>query len=399
NTVRNSGAMIEVSGNSTLTGDYVTLHTDLTGGNARGLPVYLNATNITADNDISLTGRSQSVTTTQTGADGTETSVTASPDTVQIELRGAGNSLTSINGNITIKNDGSSIADGVFLNGTADAKVALNAVNGTIILTGSSVNGTGVNVQNATLNATKAVIRGNSTSDTTSGSGFSLTNVTLGSSLSDLTNVTLSSAGSGAGAINILDSSVVNSSNRDTLLNMTIGGMTTVDMSGTAIYENATQAWVQDYGNASAPNNGWIFSNTTVNAASADLKGVGFNHSNLTINNGSLNITNNASSSLANNNITVTNGSFSVLAKAGSLSLSGTNITANNISVQVNRGGVLLNGAVVTSAVGGVDVVAGLGDINLSTSGITANTDISLRAMSGGVDLTNGTLNSSSGAV
>ncbi|MCT7126147.1 filamentous hemagglutinin N-terminal domain-containing protein, partial [Salmonella enterica subsp. enterica serovar Pomona] len=222
NTVRNSGAMIEVSGNSTLTGDYVTLHTDLTGGNARGLPVYLNATNITADNDISLTGRSQSVTTTQTGADGTETSVTASPDTVQIELRGAGNSLTSINGNITIKNDGSSIADGVFLNGTADAKVALNAVNGTIILTGSSVNGTGVNVQNATLNATKAVIRGNSTSDTTSGSGFSLTNVTLGSSLSDLTNVTLSSAGSGAGAINILDSSVVNSSNRDTLLNMTI---------------------------------------------------------------------------------------------------------------------------------------------------------------------------------
>ncbi|MMT24503.1 filamentous hemagglutinin N-terminal domain-containing protein, partial [Salmonella enterica subsp. enterica serovar Oranienburg] len=399
NTVRNSGAMIEVSGNSTLTGDYVTLHTDLTGGNARGLPVYLNATNITADNDISLTGRSQSVTTTQTGADGTETSVTASPDTVQIELRGAGNSLTSINGNITIKNDGSSIADGVFLNGTADAKVALNAVNGTIILTGSSVNGTGVNVQNATLNATKAVIRGNSTSDTTSGSGFSLTNVTLGSSLSDLTNVTLSSAGSGAGAINILDSSVVNSSNRDTLLNMTIGGMTTVDMSGTAIYENATQAWVQDYGNASAPNNGWIFSNTTVNAASADLKGVGFNHSNLTINNGSLNITNNASSSLAYNNITVTNGSFSVLAKAGSLSLSGTNITANNISVQVNRGGVLLNGAVVSSAVGGVDVVAGLGDINLSTSGITANTDISLRAMSGGVDLTNGTLNSSSGAV
>ncbi|MCT7108510.1 filamentous hemagglutinin N-terminal domain-containing protein, partial [Salmonella enterica] len=230
NTVRNSGAMIEVSGNSTLTGDYVTLHTDLTGGNARGLPVYLNATNITADNDISLTGRSQSVTTTQTGADGTETSVTASPDTVQIELRGAGNSLTSINGNITIKNDGSSIADGVFLNGTADAKVALNAVNGTIILTGSSVNGTGVNVQNATLNATKAVIRGNSTSDTTSGSGFSLTNVTLGSSLSDLTNVTLSSAGSGAGAINILDSSVVNSSNRDTLLNMTIENLTSVNM-------------------------------------------------------------------------------------------------------------------------------------------------------------------------
>ncbi|EAO0598994.1 hypothetical protein O5M67_004743, partial [Salmonella enterica] len=176
-------------------------------------------------------------------------------------------------------------------------------------------------------------------------------------------------------------------------------GMTTVDMSGAAIYENATQAWVQDYGNASAPNNGWVFSNTTVNAASADLKGVGFNHSNLTINNGNLNITNNASSSLANNNITVTNGSFSVLAKAGSLSLSGTNITANNISVQVNRGGVLLNGAVVNSTVGGLDIVAGLGDINVSTSCITAVNNVSLRAMTGAADLTNAALNSSTGAV
>ncbi|EAW0619748.1 hypothetical protein EA088_24740, partial [Salmonella enterica subsp. enterica serovar Minnesota] len=302
-----------------------------------------------------------------------------------------GGTLNSSEGNISVSAVSTTSADGISLSDNGN----ISAANGTVTLQGSSATGAGVRVSNAAIYAQKAVISGNSST----GYGFSLTNVTLGSNLSDLTNVTLSSAGSGAGAINILDSSVVNSSNRDTLLNMTIGGMTTVDMSGTAIYENATQAWVQDYGNASAPNNGWIFSNTTVNAASADLKGVGFNHSNLTINNGSLNITNNASSSLADNNITVTNGSFSVLAKAGSLSLSGTNITANNISVQVNRGGVLLNGAVVSSAVGGVDVVAGLGDINLSTSGITANTDISLRAMSGGVDLTNGTLNSSSGAV
>ncbi|ECW3064179.1 filamentous hemagglutinin N-terminal domain-containing protein, partial [Salmonella enterica subsp. enterica serovar Rubislaw] len=189
NTVRNAGSMIEVSGNSTLTGNNVTLHTELQGGNAAGLPVYLNRVNITADGDISLTGMSQQVTTIQTGEDGEETTVTTSPDTAQIELRGANNTLNSANGNITIENNGSSKLDGVFLNGTSDAKVALNAVNGTIILAGSSVNGTGVNVQNTTLNATKAVIRGNSTSDTTSGSGFSLTNVTLGSSLSDLTNV------------------------------------------------------------------------------------------------------------------------------------------------------------------------------------------------------------------
>ncbi|ELC3309192.1 filamentous hemagglutinin N-terminal domain-containing protein, partial [Salmonella enterica] len=349
NTVRNSGAMIEVSGNSTLTGDYVTLHTDLTGGNARGLPVYLNATNITADNDISLTGRSQSVTTTQTGADGTETSVTASPDTVQIELRGAGNSLTSINGNITIKNDGSSIADGVFLNGTADAKVALNAVNGTIILTGSSVNGTGVNVQNATLNATKAVIRGNSTSDTTSGSGFSLTNVTLGSSLSDLTNVTLSSAGSGAGAINILDSSVVNSSNRDTLLNMTIENLTSVNMDGTAIYNNAT-AWNKSYETETNPNAGWIFENTSVNASSADLKGVGFINAAINISNGSLNITNNGAAVLSDSNVTVSGGNISIVSGAGKADL--TNATLNSSS-----------GAVSVTAKGG-DFLLGAGNIS-----------------------------------
>ncbi|EAP4097314.1 hypothetical protein EA567_25000, partial [Salmonella enterica subsp. enterica serovar Oranienburg] len=338
-----------------------------------GLPVYLNATNITADNDISLTGRSQSVTTTQTGADGTETSVTASPDTVQIELRGAGNSLTSINGNITIKNDGSSIADGVFLNGTADAKVALNAVNGTIILTGSSVNGTGVNVQNATLNATKAVIRGNSTSDTTSGSGFSLTNVTLGSNLSDLTNVTLSSAGSGAGAINILDSSVVNSSNRDTLLNMTIENLTSVNMDGTAIYNNAT-AWNKSYETETNPNAGWIFENTSVNASSADLKGVGFINAAINISNGSLNITNNGAAVLSDSNVTVSGGNISIVSGAGKADL--TNATLNSSS-------------------GAVSVTAKGGDFLLGAGNISAVNNITLNA-SGKADLTNATLNSSS---
>ncbi|EBG7569074.1 filamentous hemagglutinin N-terminal domain-containing protein, partial [Salmonella enterica] len=302
-----------------------------------------------------------------------------------------GGTLNSTAGNISVSAVSTTSADGISLSDNG----SVSAANGTVTLQGSSATGVGVKVYNATLNASSLAVNGSSQS----GNGFSLTNVTLGSSLSDLTNVTLSSAGSGAGATNILDSSVVTASNRDTLMNMIIGGMTTVDMCGTAIYENGTQAWVKDYGNASAPNNGWIFSNTTVNAASADLKGVGFNHSNLTINNGNLNITNNASSSLANNNITVTNGSFSVLAKAGSLSLSGTNITANNISVQVNRGGVLLNGAVVNSTVGGLDIMAGLGDINVSTSCITAVNNVSLLAMAGGVDLTNGTLNSSAGAV
>ncbi|EJS8185512.1 filamentous hemagglutinin N-terminal domain-containing protein, partial [Salmonella enterica] len=376
NTVRNGGAMIEVSGNSTLTGDYVTLHTDLTGGNARGLPVYLNATNITADNDISLTGMSQSVTTTQTGEDGTETSVTASPDTGQIELRGAGNSLTSINGNIAIENDGSSIADGVFLNGTADSQVKL-AANGTISLKGSSVNGTGVKVQNATLNASKADIQGNSTSATTSGVGFSLTNVTLGSSLSDLTNVSLSSAGSGAGAINILDSSVVNSSNRDTLLNMTIENLTSVDMNGTAIYNNAT-AWNKSYETETNPNTGWIFENTSVNASSAELSGVGFINAAINISNGSLNITNNGAAVLSDSNVTVSGGNISIVSGAGKADL--TNTTLN-------------------STAGAVSVTAKGGDLTLGAGNISAVNDITLNAAAGVVSIGAANLMSVNGGI
>ncbi|EBO9885206.1 filamentous hemagglutinin N-terminal domain-containing protein, partial [Salmonella enterica] len=378
----NGGGKVVISGNKgvrldTSTGDIllkaasvetnsVTLNSSAGAVNvtAQGGDFLLGAGNISAQTDITLNASGKADLTNAT--------------------------LNSTAGNISVSAVSTTSADGISLSDNG----SVSAANGTVTLQGSSATGAGVKVYNATLNALSLAVNGSSQS----GNGFSLTNVTLGSSLSDLTNVTLSSAGSGAGATNILDSSVVTASNRDTLMNMTIGGMTTVDMCGTAIYENGTQAWVKDYGNASAPNNGWIFSNTTVNAASADLKGVGFNHSNLTINNGNLKITNNASSSLANNNITVTNGSFSVLAKAGSLSLSGTNITANNISVQVNRGGVLLNGAVVNSTVGGLDIMAGLGDINVSTSCITAVNNITLNA-SGKADLTNGTLNSSSGAV
>ncbi|ELM0421703.1 filamentous hemagglutinin N-terminal domain-containing protein, partial [Salmonella enterica] len=409
----NGGGKVVISGNKgvrldTSTGDIllkaasvetnsVTLNSSAGAVNvtAQGGDFLLGAGNISAQTDITLNASGK--------ADLTNGTLNSSAGAVNVTaqggdfLLGAGNisaqtditlnasgkadlnggTLNSTAGNISVSAVSTTSADGISLSDNG----SVSAANGTVTLQGSSATGVGVKVYNATLNASSLAVNGSSQS----GNGFSLTNVTLGSSLSDLTNVTLSSAGSGAGATNILDSSVVTASNRDTLMNMIIGGMTTVDMCGTAIYENGTQAWVKDYGNASAPNNGWIFSNTTVNAASADLKGVGFNHSNLTINNGNLNITNNASSSLANNNITVTNGSFSVLAKAGSLSLSGTNITANNISVQVNRGGVLLNGAVVNSTVGGLDIMAGLGDINVSTSCITAVNNVSLLAMAGGV--------------
>ncbi|EJR8724092.1 filamentous hemagglutinin N-terminal domain-containing protein, partial [Salmonella enterica] len=399
NTVRNGGSMIEVSGNSTLTGNNVTLHTELQGGNAAGLPVYLNRVNITADGDISLTGMSQQVTTIQTGEDGEETTVTTSPDTAQIELRGANNTLTSANGNITIENNGSSKLDGVFLNGTSDAKVALNAVNGTIILAGSSVNGTGVNVQNTTLNATKAVIRGNSTSDTTSGSGFSLTNVTLGDNLSDLTNVTLSSNGSGAGATNILDSSVVNNSNRDTLLNMTIENLTSVNMNGTAIYNNTSAAWDKSYETADNPNAGWIFENTSVNATSANLSGVGFINAAINITSGSLNITNNGAAVLSNSTVNVSSGNVSIVSGAGQADLAKTNITAQGNITLTTPGQADLTNATLNSSAGAVNVTAQGGNLTLGAGNISAQTDITLNAAAGVVSIGAANLTSVNGGI
>ncbi|EAP4203504.1 hypothetical protein EA543_26965, partial [Salmonella enterica subsp. enterica serovar Poona] len=131
NTVRNGGAMIEVSGNSTLTGDYVTLHTDLTGGNAGGLPVYLNATNITADNDISITSNLSGATSTGMSA---------------IELRN-NNTLNATAGNITISNlrTDTGAGNGVFLNGSSAGAVSLTA--GKDIILNGSVGGKGNGVQ------------------------------------------------------------------------------------------------------------------------------------------------------------------------------------------------------------------------------------------------------------
>ncbi|WP_439848580.1 hypothetical protein, partial [Salmonella enterica] len=126
----------------------------------------------------------------------------------------------------------------IILNGSVGGKgggvqvtnATLNS-SGNLTLTGhSATTGTGVAVTGSTLNAASANITGSSKS----GIGFSLTNTTLQGDLSDLMNVTLSSKGSGAGATNKLGSSVVNTSNRDTLLNMTIENLTSVDMNGTA---------------------------------------------------------------------------------------------------------------------------------------------------------------------
>ncbi|ECP9827457.1 filamentous hemagglutinin N-terminal domain-containing protein [Salmonella enterica] len=369
-TVRNAGSMLELSGNSTLTGRDLIMRTTLEGGNATGLPVFLNNATLNASHDITLSGVAHPVTTNTTADDGTVTTNTTTPALAAIELRGAGNVLTA-GGNITIENPASGNSNGVYLNGNASGKAQLTA-GGTITLNGSSAgNGAGVLVNNSILNASQAVITGSSST----GKGFSLTNTTLEGSLTDLANATFSSAGAGAGVTNLLDGSVVTSSNRDTMLGKSIENMTSIDMGGTAIFDDSAKdnkGWTHNYTHADNPNGGWIFNNTTVTAGGdVMLGGVGFTNSTVNVSSGNLSIDNNSAALLTGTTITVGDGAVNVHAGAGNIDLSKGNISAKgDITLQTDNGSISILG---TSATAIASITSDSGNISITSNTATGN--------------------------
>ncbi|EHM1734440.1 hypothetical protein KFT39_004800, partial [Salmonella enterica] len=138
-----------------------------------------------------------------------------------------------------------------------------------------------------------------------------MTNTHLLGSLKNLTNVTFSSAGSGVGVFNVLDNSIAdNETLRDTLFAKNIENMTSVDMNGTAIFddtEKSDKGWNKDYTH-DGKTPGWIFNNTTVNAGGdVTLKGVGFTNSTVSVTSGNLSITNTGPAPLTGTNVTVSN--------------------------------------------------------------------------------------------
>ncbi|HGK5198663.1 TPA: filamentous hemagglutinin N-terminal domain-containing protein, partial [Salmonella enterica subsp. enterica serovar Newport] len=336
-TVRNGGIMVGVRNGSTLTGNNVSLNMVLSGANASYLPVFINGATITAKNDINI---------------GSSVNDGARP--VQIEIRGSGNSLTAQAGNITLTNNMNGSSAAILLNGSGSrSDITLSALNGSLSLNGSSATGTGVSITSATLSAQRADIHGQSTDNNSTANGFSITNATLGGGLADLVNVTLSSSGSGAGVTNVLDSSVVTDANRDTLLGKSIDNMTAVDMNGTAIFNDSTQAWEKTYQTDAHPNAGWIFNNTTVNADSVNVTGVGFTNSSLNITSGDLVINNNGSVMLTNSVINALQGAVKANANGGGITLGAGSITAKgDINLQASNA-VSMKGATVSSSAGG----------------------------------------------
>ncbi|ECF7605528.1 filamentous hemagglutinin N-terminal domain-containing protein [Salmonella enterica] len=131
-TVRNGGSMIDIGNNSNLTGDNITTLTTQNGINGKGLPLYMHGATLQADGNISLSGVS--------GGGATPS---------QLELRGAGNRLTSVNGNISLISDKS----GVLINATGSSKANLTS-RGNITFSGNGGSSLGVGIINASINAT-----------------------------------------------------------------------------------------------------------------------------------------------------------------------------------------------------------------------------------------------------
>ncbi|EAA7989078.1 hypothetical protein BRR55_25460, partial [Salmonella enterica] len=292
--------------------------------------------------------------------------------------------ITSSNGAVSLSGMAQKGSNGLTL-----TNANITASNG-ITLNGTTETGAGVSVTGSNLSAPSLGVNGVAS---VSGTGFSLATSHLLGGLTDLVNVSLSSAGSAAGAINLLDGSIVNDANRDTLMAKRIENMTSLDMGGQTIFDDSAKTdkgWTQDYSLADLPSHGWIFTNTSVTAGGdVNLKGAGFSNATVTVNNGNLNI-NGGSVPLTGSTITVKDGAVNVHAGVGNIDLSKSNISAKgDITLQADGGSIAISGtsttvkSSITSAEGNISAVA----YNPSTGGVT------------GISVTNAQLNAEQGNI
>ncbi|EJC6676753.1 filamentous hemagglutinin N-terminal domain-containing protein [Salmonella enterica] len=134
-TVRNGGSMIDIGNNSNLHGDNISIVATQDGSNSKSLPVYMHGATLLADGNISLSG---------VGTGG------ATP--AQLELRGAGNTLKTTSGDISIISGNSS----VLINATGSSRANITS-GGNITITGNGGRALGVGVINASVNATNNI--------------------------------------------------------------------------------------------------------------------------------------------------------------------------------------------------------------------------------------------------
>nr|EGA8138178.1 filamentous hemagglutinin N-terminal domain-containing protein [Salmonella enterica] len=375
NTTVNAGGNVELKGvgftNSTVT---------VSKGNLKiinGGPVLLNGSEVTVDGsvDIHSSEAGISLNSVKKGDKVNKGSITAKGNIsltanngfVHV-IGGDGepdrSSITSEEGSISVKavcgNEQACNGSGISLQ-----KSTLTAALGKITLDGTSEwnsdKASGVKVENSTLEAQTLELKGVSTKQ---GTGFALTNTTLNGGLISPGNVTLSSVGSAAGVINRLDRGIVNLFGYKSMLeNWHPENMTQIDMDGDVLHDDQTKGWTVDYSSPGAPNGGWIFDNTKVIAGGdVDLRGVGFTNSTVTVNHGSLKITNGGPVLLNGSTVTV-DGSVDIHSSEAGISLNGVNKGTKEKPV-VNKGSIIAGGNIILTADKGPVQVVGVNDGN-----------------------------------
>lgn len=302
-----------------------------------GQAVVMSGVNLTTGGDVDITGLAKNLTTGGLGA--------ASSSGVQL----SGSNISSTGGNITLTGTAGTHVSHTSISSLQVSNSTLTT-NNALTLNGTTETTTGVKVTGSTLSAATLNVNGVAR---VQGTGFSLATSQLLGGLADLTNVSLSSAGSAAGAQNVLDNSIVNDANRDTLLAKRIENMTSVEMNGTAIFDDSAKSdkgWTHDYSSVDTPNGGWIFNNTSVTAGGdVNLKGVAFTNATVTVSNGSLTLDNGGAVPLTGTTVTVNDGAVSVHSGGGNIDLTKGNISAKrDITLKTDNGTVLISGANAT---------------------------------------------------
>ncbi|EKD5118452.1 filamentous hemagglutinin N-terminal domain-containing protein [Salmonella enterica] len=317
-----------------------------------GQAVVMSGVNLTTGGDVDITGLAKNLTTGGLGA--------ASSSGVQL----SGSNISSIGGNITLTGTAGTDVSHPSISSLQVSNSTLTT-NNALTLNGTTETTTGVKVTGSTLSAATLNVNGVAR---VQGTGFSLATSQLLGGLADLTNVSLSSAGSAAGAQNVLDNSIVNDANRDTLLAKRIENMTSVEMNGTAIFDDSAKSdkgWTHDYSSVDTPNGGWIFNNTSVTAGGdVNLKGVAFTNATVTVSNGSLTLDNGGAVPLTGTTVTVNDGAVSVHSGGGNIDLTKGNISAKrDITLKTDNGTVLISG---TNATVKANITSSDGDIMIT---------------------------------
>ncbi|EHL7670128.1 hypothetical protein KEH73_004367, partial [Salmonella enterica] len=405
-TVANGNALVVSGGNITAGKDISLTGTAKTGS---GYGVSLTNGNMTASSgNISVNGTGQdtaqgalNVSGGNFSAQNTMLEGTASRNNVGAKLAGNINVTQgnlSINGTANRVNSASGVT-GVVSGDTLNITVSSGALNvsGKVNDTGNNATNastaTGLNLVNATLNATTANLSGISTN---AGTGFTLNNVTLAGGIEKGANVSFSSAGSGKPVTNVIGSGVLNATTTEALMLAGIENTTQISASG-MVLGGSGDDWNQNY--TSTKGGGWIFDGATVSkTGNISLQGVGFVNSSvtagqdLTVNNGDASLT------VQNTTLNATAGNISLTGNAG-ISLSGSNMTAGK-DLTINNGDASLTvqNTTLNATAGNISLTGNAG-ISLSESNMTAGKDLTINSDAGSLSLTNSDLNATAGNI